>query len=227
LRAAIYLRWFNFRLDRLPTERYGGLVEVGSEWGGWVVPGDLIDASWTCYCVGAGSDVSFDLGLIERYGALVRCLDPFEIFREQAEAKAAGEPRFVFKEVALAEEDGPLTMYGARDPGSGSLSAVNLYETERATTVSGRTLSSLMDEFGDERTDLLKLDIEGSEYDILPALDLPALGVRVLCVEIHPNHSVAEARRLLDGVTAQGYRLVNCKHPTSYTFMQDVDLSAK
>jgi FkbM family methyltransferase len=226
LRAAINRRWFNFRLDRLPTRRYAGLVDVGSEWGGWVVPADLIDDSWICYCVGAGSDISFDLGLIKSYGARVRCLDPFEIFRQQAEEKADGDPRFSFKEVALAEKDGPLTMYGARDPLSGSLSAVNLYESERATMVEGRTLSSLMEEFGDDRADLLKLDIEGSEYEILPTLDLSALGVRVLCVEIHPNHSVAQARRLLDGVTAQGYGLVNCKHPTSYTFMVDTDISA-
>ena len=34
-----------------------------------MVPGDLIDESWTCYCVGANSDVCFDLELIARYGA--------------------------------------------------------------------------------------------------------------------------------------------------------------
>jgi FkbM family methyltransferase len=206
-------------MSRVPTEPYPRLVELGSDWGGWVVPDDVIDDSWTCYCVGAGSDVSFDLALVERYGARVRCLDPFHVFLEQAERKAGGDPRVTFHEVALATHDGPLQMYGAEDPASGSLSATNLYRTERVVTKPGRSLPSLMAELMDERADLLKLDIEGSEYDILPTLDLPSLGVRVLCVELHPARRVREARQQLDAVRAQGYRLVTCKWPASYTLV--------
>jgi FkbM family methyltransferase len=206
-------------MNRVPVEPYDGLIELGSEWGGWVVPADLIDDSWTCYCVGAGSDVSFDLALIKGYGARVRCLDPFHIFREQAERQAGGDPRFTFVEAALAATDGPLEMFGAEDPESGSLSAANLYETGRAVVKPGRTLPSLMAELGDDRADLLKLDIEGSEYDVLPTLDLPALGVRVLCIELHASRSVGEARRLLDSIRDQGYKIVNCKAPASYTLM--------
>jgi FkbM family methyltransferase len=206
-------------MSRVPTEPYPRLVELGSDWGGWVVPDDVIDDSWTCYCVGAGSDVSFDLALVERYGARVRCLDPFHVFLEQAERQAGGDPRVTFHEVALATHDGPLQMYGAEDPASGSLSATNLYRTERVVTKPGRSLPSLMAELMDERADLLKLDIEGSEYDILPTLDLPSLGVRVLCVELHPARRVREARQQLDAVRAQGYRLVTCKWPASYTLV--------
>jgi hypothetical protein len=36
-----------------------------------------------------------------------------------------------------------------------------------------------MNELGDERIDLLKLDVEGAEYDVIPSFDLAALGVRV------------------------------------------------
>ena len=79
----------------------------------------------------AGSDVSFDLALIERYGARVRTIDPFHIFREQAEREAAGDPRFVFLELALTTADGPLEMFRAEDPESGSLSAADLYGTGR------------------------------------------------------------------------------------------------
>jgi FkbM family methyltransferase len=220
LRAALQRRWFGRRMSRVPTEPYPRLVELGSDWGGWTVPDDLIDESWTCYCVGAGSDVSFDLALIERYGARVRCIDPFHVFLEQAERQADGDPRITFHEAALATQDGPLRMYGAEDAASGALSATNLYRTERVVTKPGRSLPSLMAELGDERVDLLKLDIEGSEYDILPALDLPSLGVRTLCVELHHSRPVREARKQLDALRAQGYRLVSCKWPASYTLVR-------
>jgi FkbM family methyltransferase len=220
LRAALQRRWFGHRMSRVPTEPYPRLAELGSDWGGWIVPDDLIDESWTCYCVGAGSDVSFDVALIERYGARVRCIDPFRVFLEQAERQADGDPRITFHEAALATQDGPLRMYGAEDAASGSLSATNLYRTERVVTKPGRSLPSLMAELGDERVDLLKLDIEGSEYDILPALDLPSLGVRVLCIELHHSRTVREAREQLDALRAQGYRLVSCKWPASYTLVR-------
>lgn len=221
--AAIRRRWFEKQMDRIPIDHYR-LVDLGTEWGGgWVVPDDLIEESSVCYCVGAGSDVSFDLALIERYGAQVRCIDPFNVFREQAEARAAGDPRFTFHEVALAAEDGPLDMYGAEDPESGSLSAANLYGTEAVKTMPGRSLPSLMQELGDDKIDLLKLDIEGSEYEVLPTLNLRAIGVRVLCVELHPSESVKGARELIAAIRAQGYRLIHCKHPASYTFVRGTE----
>jgi FkbM family methyltransferase len=220
LRSALQRRWFERRMSQVPTEPYPRLVELGSDWGGWIVPDDLIDESWTCYCVGAGSDVSFDLALIERYGARVRCIDPFHVFLEQAERQADGDPRITFHEVALSTQDGPLQMFGAEDAASGSLSAANLYRTERLVTKPGRSLPSLMAELGDERADLLKLDIEGSEYDVLSALELPPLGVRVLCVELHPSRTVREAREQLDALRAQGYRVVSCKSPASYTLVR-------
>lgn len=220
MRAAIHRRWFEWQMSRVPLESYEPLVRLGSEWGGWAVPDDLIDETWICYCVGAGSDVSFDLALIARYGALVRCVDPGPEFRKQAEAEADGEDRFSFHEVALSFRDGPLEMFGAENPGSGSLSAVNLYGTQRLVTMPGRTLQSLMAAEGDERVDLLKLDIEGSEYDVLGSLDLSSLGVRVLCVELHASEPVHDALRLIERLRSQGYLPVRCHEPATFTFVR-------
>ena len=226
IRSAVYRRWFAWRLSGVRLEPYGHLTELGTDWGGWVVPAGAINGSWTCYCVGAGSDVSFDLELMRRYGATVRSVDPLREFRRQAELQAAGDPRFTFLEVALAPRDGVIEMWGAEDPESGSLSAVNLYETTRVVTKPGRTIGSLMTELGDEQADLLKLDIEGSEYDVLASLDLRSLGVRVLCVELHATRPVREAQDLIERIRSQGYRPVHRKARTSFTFVGE-ELAAR
>jgi FkbM family methyltransferase len=227
LRPAVRRRWFAWRLGQIPVEPYAPLVRLGTDYGGWVVPEDLIDESWTCYCVGAGSDVSFDMALLRRYGVTVRSVDPLPEFRRQAEAQAAGDSRFAFFEAALATRDGPLEMYGFEDPEAGSYSQVDLYETRHATTMPGRTLESLMAEAGDARADLLKLDIEGSEYDVLRELDLARLGVRVLCVELHASESAGAGRELLERVRSQGYRLVHREPPTDFTFVRDHEGSSR
>jgi FkbM family methyltransferase len=219
VRRALRRRWFGARLRRVAVQPREALEKLGSEACGWVVPVDLIDASWTCWCVGAGPDVTFDLALLERFGARVRSFDPFYVFREMAERQAGDDPRYSFHEVAVAASDGPLLMYGHQDLERGSVSAVNLYGAPQAFERPGRTLTSLKTDLGDERVDLLKLDIEGSEYAVLAATDLGALGVRVLCVELHDSVPAPQAIALVERIREQGYTLVHREDPTDLTFM--------
>jgi FkbM family methyltransferase len=217
---AVRRRWFELRMANLPRSPYEPLVHLGSAWSGWDVPGDLISPDWTSYCVGAGEDVSFDLALIERYGCRVRSFDPHEAYRDRALAEAGGDPRFTFLAVAVATEDGPLHMYESEDSSSGYRSAANLFGTRPAAEFPGRSLPSLKEEFGDARIDLLKLDVEGLEYEVLPRLDLTALGVQVLCMELHHTGSARRARGLLDGLHQQGFRLVHQRPPASFTLVR-------
>ncbi len=219
IRAAARRRVFEYRLRRTQLVSAGPLVHLGSDYGGWYIPEGVVDASWTCYCVGAGSDVSFDLELIKRYGARVRSFDPFEVLVDMAKREAGDDPRFSVHAVAVAPEDGPVIMYGRQDLEHGSVSAVNLYGVETSFERPGRSLPSLMRELGDERLELLKLDVEGIEYDLLPRLDLAGMGVQVLCVELHHNRSVREARALLASLQAGGYEVVHRKEPTSFTLV--------
>lgn len=207
-------------MRRTKLSPFPGLVHVGTEYGGWWVPGGLITPEWLCYSVGAGNDVSFDLGLIHRYGARVRAVDPFYVFREMAEREAGGDQRYSFHEVALAPYDGPVEMFGRQDLERGSVSAVNLYGVDTPHTKPGRSLPSLMAELGDEKVDLLKIDVEGSEYQIVPTLDLSGLGVRVFCVEFHHNEPARQARQLLGALGEQGYETVHRHDPAAFTLVR-------
>jgi FkbM family methyltransferase len=219
LASSLRRRWFERRLTRVPIGSRDDLIHLGTEYGGWVVPGDLIEPDWLCYSVGIGHDVSFDLELTTRYGVRVRAFDPFDVFCRQANAQAPRGSRFSAHAVALASQDGPLEMFGRQDEESGSVSAANLYGVSASFTRRGRTLASLMDEFGERQVQVLKLDIEGSEYEVVPRLDLRAAGVRVLLLELHHNASVGEAQQLLAGLREEGYVPVHRKRPTSFTLV--------
>src|SRR3546814_4844547 len=52
------------------------LDKVGSDYGGWFLPLDLIRADWVCYAGGVGEDVTFALGIIDRFGCQVFAFDP-------------------------------------------------------------------------------------------------------------------------------------------------------
>jgi FkbM family methyltransferase len=219
--SAVRRRWFEHRLERLPLSPVPGLLDLGTAYGGWTVPGDLIDGSWTCYCVGIGADTTFDFELIRRYEVTVRAFDPDEVYVHMAQEAGVDEPRFSARRVAIAAADGPLRMQRTHDPDSRSVSPAGLYDSHDYVEVPGRTLPSLARELGDERIDLLKLDIEGGEYGLMPGVDLAALGVRVFCTQLHHNGSVGQARRLIDGLREQGFRPVAIRPTIKLTFVRD------
>ncbi len=213
IRAGIRRRWFEARMERVPLRPVDGLVELGhAEYGGWTLPGGLIEPDWICYAVGAGGDTAFDMDLIARYGVTVRAVDPIASYVRQAIEDAHGDPRYSVHEAAIATHDGPLRMQVTHDPNSASVSPAGLYDSETYLELPGRTLASLMAEIGDTRIDLLKLDIEGGEYEVLPTLDLRALGVKVFATQMHHTGSVGQAKALIDALATQGYEPV-ARHP--------------
>jgi FkbM family methyltransferase len=218
VRSALRRRWFERQVPRTPLRHIGGLLELGSSYGGWVLPCDLIEPTWTCYLVGAGGDISFDLELIHRYGVKVRSFDAVADYVETARADAREEPRFSAHHAAIASTDGPIRMQVTHDPHSQSVSAAQLYDSHSFVELPGRSLPSLMAELGDEQVELLKLDIEGSEYDVLPRLDLPGMGVKVFATQLHHTGTVAQARELIALLRDQGYDPVACRSAVKLTF---------
>jgi FkbM family methyltransferase len=220
VRSAVKRRWFEYWVPRTPLRDTVGLVALGTSYGGWILPGALIESSWLCYLVGAGGDIAVDLALIRDYGATVRCFDAVAEFVELAEREASGEARFSAHHAAIALSNGPIRMQVTHDPNSRSVSAAQLYDSHDFVELPGRTITSLMQQLGDHRIDLFKLDIEGSEYEVLPSFDLRAIGVKVFAVQLHHTGSVREARRLIAGLKAQGYDPVACRSAVKLTFVR-------
>ena len=100
---------------------------------------------------------------------------------------------------ALAGYSGFATLYRtARDPLISSIT--QLWEGE-SVRVPAITLDSFMDEFGIERIDLLKLDIEGAEAGILLGDTFPSAASRI-------SRILVECHRFPDGYSAPLDRLV-------------------
>jgi FkbM family methyltransferase len=218
VRNAVRRRWFEYRIARLKLHDAPGLVDLGTRYGGWTIPGALVEPSWVCYSVGVGGDISFDLELIHRYAVEVRAFDAVLDYVTGAIEQAGNEPRFSARQAAIAVSDGPIRMQFTHHPGSLSVSSAGLYESRDFSAFPGRTIPSLMAELGDERIDLLKLDIEGSEYAVVPTIDLAALGVKIFSTQLHHTGSVREARKLIARLREAGYEPVACRPKVKITF---------
>ena len=76
-----------------------------------------------------------------------------------------------------------------------------------------------MAELEHDRIDLLKLDVEGAEYEVLKPLLGGDLKVRVLCVDFHKVESIDHMARTVERLDALGYRPVHV-HRTDVTMIR-------
>ena len=197
-------------LELVPRE---DLVRIGSAYGAWTIPAGALGEESSCYLAGLGEDASFDLGLIERFGCTVHAFDPVPEAARYAEGVAAKEPHFHFAPVGLWSSDGTLRFYENAEPGFVSRSATNMHGTGAYAEAPVRSVASLMSELGDERVDLLKLSVEGSEYEILGEVLDEHLPVGVLCVEFAQPAPLTKIRRQIKALEAAGYGLVRASLP--------------
>lgn len=211
--------WVRFARQVNP-QPYSGLQRLGSSYGGYVVPLDLIDEGWICYSGGLGEDISFELELVARCRCHLYGFDPVPKSASYVSATVEGNDRFTFLPVGLWSTDSTVDFFVPADADHVSHSIVNLQGTDDTITATCRSLRSLMTEFGHPRIDLLKLDVEGAEYEVLEPVFAGKLSPRVLCIDFHKvtslDHMVSSVDRLRD----TGYTPVHV-YRTDVTFVRE------
>ncbi len=211
-------RVFLKNLFKFSMVRRDDLKRLGSSYGGWVVPTSMLSEASVCYCAGVGEDITFDLALIDLFGCDVFAFDPTPRSVKYVEENAADVARFHFYDVGLWSSHKTLRFYAPEDPTHVSHSVVNLQRTSTFFEAECKRLSSLMEELGHERIDLLKLDIEGAEYAVLDSMMEDGIYASVLCVEFDPPDPIRKNVSMVRKLIAFGYSLVSVDE-WNYTFV--------
>lgn len=182
--------------------------QVGTDYGGWILPFSLIGTESVCYLIGVGEDITFDLLLIARFGCTAHAFDPVPRAQRYAAEAAAHEPRHVIHPYGIWSQDTTLRFYAPPDPSFVSHSATGLMGTNGGFDAEVRSLPAVMAELGHDHVDLLKVSAEGSEYEIVESVLASGVDVRVLCVEFAQPADVDRARATVGRITSAGYDLV-------------------
>jgi FkbM family methyltransferase len=168
------IRHHELRLKKLPTVFYG------SAYGGWTVYPAALNAQSIVYSFGIGADISFDLELIRQHQSTVYAFDPTP--RSIAWLKQQSlPPQFHLLEYGIAAYDGTAQFFAPENPAH--ISHTMLQKDGASISVPVKCLRTIMSELGHEAIDLLKMDIEGAEYDVLQ--EIVKLPIRQLLVEFH------------------------------------------
>lgn len=223
------------------------LVRIGTKYGGWYCCPALLGSDRTAMCCGAGEDISFDVALNAKWGLRIICVDPTpRSVRHVESLLAAGrdgrrmlieagplcyemtgfrEVNFTFVACAVWSSDGVLDLFAPKDPAHVSYSAVNLQHTSELIQVRSNTVGTLLRDFGVVQLSLLKLDIEGAEYEVLHSMLGAGILPEQLLVEFDQINQPltplfwVELVRILRALRGAGYRLVH-RERANYVFVR-------
>jgi FkbM family methyltransferase len=208
---------------QLLLRRGHSLIELGDRGTGcsWFFCPDNLNERSVVYSGGVGRDLTFEHALVQRFGCAVVLCDPSPTGLETMALPANRIPQFSFHSVALAGCSGKLTLAPPQDSREGSWFASAA--GAGALQVPSMDLASLLRQNGHDHIDLLKLDIEGAEYDVIADLLRRRLPVRQVAVEYHhgilPGIRRSQTVRSILKMTAAGYRLLK-QDGNNHTFLR-------
>jgi FkbM family methyltransferase len=228
------LRWFRslFGLDVFQRVQHRApRAYLGGSGCAYCVCTDGLTASTVVYSFGIGRDLGFEIALVERYGLRVHAFDPTPVSQEWLRSQTL--PALVsVHAVGLAAFDGVARFAPPRRSGWDSFSMVRDAPAQSAASAgtSGpieapvQRLKTIAARLGHACPDVLKLDIEGAEYAVLPALLADGLRPYQILVEFHHNWRELGARPTREAIALlnrNGYRVANVSASgLEYTFLR-------
>jgi FkbM family methyltransferase len=198
-------------------------VRLGDPGGRWSVALDGLGSSSVVYALGVGTDISFERDLIARCGATVHAFDPTPLALEWAASQSLPEG-FVLHPYGAADFDGTAHFAAPRKRKFASFSLVRSEGVGPPVAAPVHRLATLIEMLRLPPPDLVKMDIEGAEYAVLP--DLLSSGIRPgqILVEFHHRWREVGARRTREALALlerHGYRIADVsENGMEYVFLR-------
>jgi FkbM family methyltransferase len=185
---------------------------VGDHDSGWVI--NVSPVPVVVYCAGVGKGISLELELAKMTTQPVLVFDPSPT---GINTIAQCDLRNIeFFPAGLAAYTGMIQFSVPVDPNEGSYSVVQ--DGVDIVSFECYDLPTIMRRNGNSYIDLLKMDIEGFEFDIVNQLLDQNIPVRQLCVEFHPWLRPGATLRTIARLYRTGYRIIY-RHHGDYTFL--------
>lgn len=162
------------------------------------------------YSFGVGEDATFERDIIEALGADVYAFDPTPKAMAYVERCMSAVGGFHFYPYGIDTKDGYTSFFLPQNESYVSGSVINNPNLKPdGIQVEVHTLEYLMQMLGHSHIDVLKMDIEGSEFAVMEDILSRDIDIEQICVEIHQRFFADgkdKLQKLLDSLHKKGYK---------------------
>lgn len=158
----------------------------GNNYGGFYLHPEGLNEDSIVYSFGIGEDISFDLQVIQEFKSQVFGFDPTP--KSIRWVKSQQHPsQFHFFDFGIGMETGDVTFYlpKNKDYVSGSILTLNSLNVLEPVSVPMKKFSEIVHDLGHQKIDVLKMDIEGAEYNIIPEILNSGIEIKQILIEFH------------------------------------------
>jgi FkbM family methyltransferase len=181
----------------------------GNEYGGFFVHPDKLNNNSIVYSFGIGEDISFDQSVIDNYGCNVFAFDPTPKSIEWVKNQQLS-PKFTFYPYGIDTKTGFVNFNLPKNENyvSGSVLSHQNVNENNTVSVPMKCFKDITAELGHKHIDVLKVDIEGSEYGVINDILSSDVEIDQLLLEIHErffDDGKAKTQALLKSLKGHGY----------------------
>ena len=184
---------------------------------GWVVDESLLNKESVIYSVGVGSNIDFDLELINSFGATVHAFDPTPRSIEWVKGQQLTK-NFIFHPFGLSAENGHMDFFPPSKASSTHFSPIDRYgNTNNVVRAPVKDIDTIASELNHKEIDLLKMDIEGAEYEVIEALPKNRVAINQILIEFHHMYKGIPISKTVEAISALnnlGFELFNISQRT-------------
>jgi FkbM family methyltransferase len=211
--AKLIVKRLQGRELRLKPELEVPLISLGF---GEFCPDGLGDSS-IVYSLGVGEQIAFDLAFMERFGADIFAFDPTPISVDMIQ-KLSPPKSFKFYPWAVTGQDKNIKLYPRirQDGKNVSEFQYTIIAEEgsqnQAVDVQGFTMKTIMNKLEHDSIDLLRINIEGAEYEVFDSMLDSGIYPKQIIVEFHhrfPNIGIAKTEKMLIRFRESGYKIIS------------------
>lgn len=205
------------RLDEVQNVRLFGLG-----YGAWTISPSKLDRNSKVLSFGVGEDISFDLELIREYNLTIYAFDPSPKSISWINNQAL-PTNFKFFPFGISNIDGDILMNPPKQKGHVSYKRA-IDRADGAVLLPVLKISSIIKMLQIYKIDLIKMDIEGSEYDCIDEiLNMGVLPSQIL-IEFHHRffkNGGNKTKEMIKKIRLAGYKLIYVSsRGEEYTFIR-------
>jgi FkbM family methyltransferase len=200
---------FEYLYTKIKINQYPNIrpLWVGNKYGGFFIYQESISPQSVIYSFGIGEDTSFDEEMIRLFGVKIFAFDPTP--RAIKWIKKKNNKKIIFSSYGIDIENTERVFFMPKNPTFVSGSLVKTDNVgEEYIKVKVKNLETIMKEKGHNKLDVLKIDIEGSEYEILEQVLEKKIQIDQILVEFHDRFvkkGTLRRRKLIKDLEKAGY----------------------